>query len=182
MWWNNVRYTGTAAHVVPSFPCLPHFYLPFAFIIIHGSGRPAKNGEGLGAFITWVDVRWMWMGRSRYSNMYVLNWKQVSYRSRLVVLITLTPGVRNFDRALEQMIQCVFWQLGPFPPTSTSHPWCHSCDECSQAFPVLRQLCIVVNANVRDLGTRVHVVVQEQLCHLHTYLYTVFTSENVLTG
>ena len=38
---------------VASFPGLPHFYLPFVFTIIHGSGRPAKNGERLGAFITW---------------------------------------------------------------------------------------------------------------------------------
>ena len=37
---------------VASFPGLPSFYLPFAFTIIHGSERPAKNGEGLGAFIT----------------------------------------------------------------------------------------------------------------------------------
>ena len=33
-------------------PRPPPFYLPFAFTIIHGSERPAKNGEGLGAFIT----------------------------------------------------------------------------------------------------------------------------------
>ena len=31
------------------FPCLPHFYLPFAFTIIHG--KTTKNGKGLGAFI-----------------------------------------------------------------------------------------------------------------------------------
>ena len=37
---------------VASFPGLPHFYLPFAFTLIHGSGSSAKNGEGLGAFIT----------------------------------------------------------------------------------------------------------------------------------
>ena len=34
------------------FPSLPRFYLQFVFIIIHRSGRPAKNTEGLGAFIT----------------------------------------------------------------------------------------------------------------------------------
>ena len=33
-------------------PRPPPFYLPFAFTIIHGSGRLAKNGEGLGALIT----------------------------------------------------------------------------------------------------------------------------------
>ena len=32
-------------------PRPPPFYLPFAFTIIHGNGMPAKNGEGLGAFI-----------------------------------------------------------------------------------------------------------------------------------
>ena len=35
-----------------SFPDLPHFYLPFVFTVIHGSGSPAKNSEGLGAIIT----------------------------------------------------------------------------------------------------------------------------------
>ena len=41
-----------------SSPGLPCFYLPFAFTIIHRSRRQAKNGEGLGTFITWVDARW----------------------------------------------------------------------------------------------------------------------------
>ena len=47
---------GMCKQPVPGAPSLgprpPPFYLPFAFTIIHGSGRPAKNGEGLGAFIT----------------------------------------------------------------------------------------------------------------------------------
>ena len=29
------------------FPCLPHFYLLFAFTIIYGSGRPPKMGKVL---------------------------------------------------------------------------------------------------------------------------------------
>ena len=32
---------------VASFPGLPHFYLLFAFTIIHGNGRPAKNGDNV---------------------------------------------------------------------------------------------------------------------------------------
>ena len=32
-------------YVVASFPGLPHFYRPFAFTIIHRSGRPAKMGK-----------------------------------------------------------------------------------------------------------------------------------------
>ena len=43
-----VRPTNSDVVTLASF----QFYLPFAFIIIHGSGRPAKNGEGVGAFIT----------------------------------------------------------------------------------------------------------------------------------
>ena len=39
-------------YVVSSFPGLPYFYFPFVLTIIHGSRRLAKNGEGLGAFIT----------------------------------------------------------------------------------------------------------------------------------
>ena len=37
----------TQAGIIASFPGLPRFYLRFAFTIIHGSGRSAKNGEGL---------------------------------------------------------------------------------------------------------------------------------------
>ena len=44
--WMNVRERLSLV------PRAPPFYLPFAFTIIHGSVRPAKNGEGLGAFIT----------------------------------------------------------------------------------------------------------------------------------
>ena len=44
--------TANVTAVVSLGPRPPPFYLPFAFTIIHGSGRPAKNGEGLGAFIT----------------------------------------------------------------------------------------------------------------------------------
>ena len=93
---------------------LPCFYLPFAFTIIHGSRRPANNGEGLGAFITWVDIG----GRSQYSNMCILNLKVSFFRSRRVVSITLPSGVRNCNRALERMIQCIVLSVGPLPPTS----------------------------------------------------------------
>ena len=37
---------------IASFPGLSCFYLPFAFAIIHRSGRLVENREGLGAFIT----------------------------------------------------------------------------------------------------------------------------------
>ena len=37
---------GLQVLFVASFPGLPHFYLPFAFTILHGSGRPAKNKMG----------------------------------------------------------------------------------------------------------------------------------------
>ena len=61
---------------ITSFPGLPHSYLPFVFTIIHVSRTAAKNGKGLGAFITWVDARCMDVGgRGLYSNMYVLNLK-----------------------------------------------------------------------------------------------------------
>ena len=40
-----------------SFPGLPCLYLLFEFIVIHGNGRVAKNGEGLGTFITSVNTK-----------------------------------------------------------------------------------------------------------------------------
>ena len=39
---------------VASFPDLLRFYFLLAFIIIHRTGRPVKNGEGLGAFVMWM--------------------------------------------------------------------------------------------------------------------------------
>ena len=38
--------------ILTSFPGLPCLYLPFAFSLIHGSGRLAKNRKGLREFIT----------------------------------------------------------------------------------------------------------------------------------
>ena len=51
------RLCGRCWLEVASFPGLPCFFfvvvvLRFAFSIIHGSGRAAKNGEGLGTPIT----------------------------------------------------------------------------------------------------------------------------------
>ena len=48
--------------LIASFPGLSRFVLSFAFNI-HGSRRAAKNGEGLGTLITWINVRWNWGGR-----------------------------------------------------------------------------------------------------------------------
>ena len=44
-----IRYSCS---LVPRPP--PFFVLRFAFSIIHGSGRVAKNGEDLGTLITWM--------------------------------------------------------------------------------------------------------------------------------
>ena len=48
------RYLHTHVELLASFPDLLHFFfvLWFAFSILHGSGRAAKNGEGLGTPIT----------------------------------------------------------------------------------------------------------------------------------
>jgi len=51
------------AKLVASFPGLPRFFvLRFAFTILHGSRKTAKNREGLVSFITWVDTRWTYRG------------------------------------------------------------------------------------------------------------------------
>ena len=58
------------------FPGLPYFYLLFAVTIIHRSGRPVKNGEGLYRSIHHMSGREVDIGgEGRYSNMYVLNLK-----------------------------------------------------------------------------------------------------------
>ena len=71
----------------------------------------------------------------------------------------LTSGVQNCNRVLKQMIQCVvFVSWSPPPHVHLTSIWHHSRDECSQAFPVLHQLCITVNANEGGLGTRLGLV------------------------
>ena len=87
-----------------------------------GSRRPTKNREGLGTFITWVDPRWTLGGGANIQICTHTIWKQVSYRRWWVVLITLTFGVQNCNRALKQIIQCVVWQLDLSPP-----PLCPPC-------------------------------------------------------
>ena len=49
---NRYRATLTSIQILASFPDLSHFYLPFAFTIIHGSRIATKSGEGLDSFIT----------------------------------------------------------------------------------------------------------------------------------
>ena len=68
----------------------------------------------------------------------------------------LTSGVQNCNRVLEWMIQCVVLAVRslPLPYVHLTFTWRHSRDECSQAFPVLHQPCIIVNANGGGLGTR----------------------------
>jgi len=58
------------------------------------------------------------------------------------VSITLKFGVQNCGRALERMIQCVAWWLGPYPPTSTSCPpsWRYSRNECFPGLPSFSEL------------------------------------------
>ena len=46
------KYRTWNPSLVPGLSCF--YALRFVLTIIHGSGRAAKNGEGLGAFITWV--------------------------------------------------------------------------------------------------------------------------------
>ena len=71
----------------------------------------------------------------------------------------LTSGVQNCNRVLKRMIQCVvFVSWSPPPHVHLTSIWHHSRDECSQAFPVLHQLCIIVNTNGGGLGTRLGLV------------------------
>ena len=97
---------------VASFPDLPCFYLPFAFTIIHGSRRPAKNGEGLRAFIMWMmsggregwynrelhtrlSIRALyhryWFQTLAWSKLLVLNSKKLAFKFSMYILRILAP-------------------------------------------------------------------------------------------
>ena len=94
-------------------PRPPPFYLPFAFTIIHGSGRPAKK-RGRPGSIHHVSGREVDVGgRGRYSNINVLNLK-VSFLQ--VKTSRLKSGARKRGRALEWMVLCVVLAVGPLPP------------------------------------------------------------------
>ena len=55
-------------------------------------------------------------------------------------------GVRRRGRALERMILCVVLPVGPLPPyVHLVFTWRHSCDECSQTFPIFHQSSTLVH-------------------------------------
>ena len=105
-------------------------------------------------------------GRGPYSNIYLLNLTASFLLVKVSSSITLRSGVWKCGRALvdERMVLCVVLAVGPLPPyihlTST---WCHSRNECSQAFPVLifadLRFCVLLwmqteDQNGRGLGPR----------------------------
>ena len=70
--------------------------------------------------------------------------------STRVVSITLRSGVHNCCGVLEQMIQCVVLAVGLFPSyVQLAFTWCHSRDECSQAFPVFHWSSALVESKLK---------------------------------
>ena len=69
----------------------------------------------------------------------------------------LTSRVQNCDRALERMVQCIVLAVGALLPYIhlESTDVIHMMN--AQAFPVLNQLCIIVNTIRGGLGTRLHI-------------------------
>ena len=114
---------------------------------IHRSGRAVKNGETLGTPFMWmtsggceVDI-----GRALPVFKLVCN-KQVLYHLSWVLSILWMSGVLVIVGVLVDEIQYVIWMWTSLSPyvhlASTSH---HSCDRCSQAFPVFHHFrCCVL--------------------------------------
>ena len=139
----------------------PPFYLLFTFTIIHGSGRLAKNRKGLGAFITWMDVRWTWWGGVGIQIYTYWTWKRVSYPSRQVVSITLRSGVQNTVECWNGWSCALFWQLGPSPPMSTlCPPRVHLKSFMWWMLPIFR---VIVNAKGRSKQGRTGTEASAQL-------------------
>ena len=120
------------------FPGLPHFYLPFVFIIIHRSGRPAKRPGSIN-HVSGREVDIRVRGQCFVWSMYILNLK-VSF---LPVKTSSFDHVKVWSRS-KTVVKCsnrwssvLFWQLGPSPPhIHFKSTWSHSRHECSQAFPI----------------------------------------------
>jgi len=125
--------------------------------------KSAKNAEGLGAPIMWmtsggreVDVRWTW-GGSRGA---VPDYK---YRRNKPENEFLT-GEAEYLWSCERLGSCLkversmiksstlfhVFECGPLPPyVHLASTWRHSCDRCSQAFPVFHALLVPCIANQR---------------------------------
>ena len=102
-----------------------HFQLPFAFTIIHieaEKNKTKKQQKALGAFITWIDTKWMWEGQGLYSNMYTLNLKQVSNQSRRAVLTKANVWIWSAVECCEWTIEYITCSGTPPPPLYTLHP------------------------------------------------------------
>ena len=132
-----------------SFLGLPRFYLLFLFTIILGNGRPAKNEEGLGAFIKSLTS-----GKHRREGVNIQictlwTWKLVSYQSNRVVSIMVRFWVEHLNCWSSEL----FWQFGPSPLCPPSRPpdviHLMNAFRPSLFFSGLLLLCIIVNANGR---------------------------------
>ena len=117
----------------------PPLFLPS--VCIHNNTWERKTDEkqeSLGAIITWVGTRWTWGGRGRYSNIYTLNLKASSLLVKKSSFHHAKVWNTKHGRALERMVLCTVLAVGSLPPyVHLMSTWCHSRDECSQAFPVL---------------------------------------------
>ena len=132
--------------------------LLFAFTTIHGNRRLAKMGKA------WEHSShgWTWGGRVGGEGEKPI-FKYV--RNKLESKFLTSQDEYSFDHAnvwspklrwsarMDDPMHC-FGSWAPPPYVHLVSTWHHSCDECSQAFPVLHQPCIIVNENGRGLGMK----------------------------
>ena len=156
--------------LVASFPGLPRFYLPFAFTIIHRSRRPAKNWEGLEAFITWMT--------SGGCNVDVGGRGPTAKTTHKIICLSTSPCFQTPDLSVMETIrldrkethfQYVYFWILVLPPyvhlTSTHVMNMFSGLPCFNFSPIFQLWMQTEGKNGGGLGTRLNF---GALCvHLH---------------
>ena len=97
--------------------------------------KKKKNGEGLGAFITWmmsggweVEIEgWGQTAKTTHCIIHSLGLQTLAWSKR--------PIMTNKKLAFE-FSEYIYLNISPAPYIHLASTWCHSCNECSKTFPV----------------------------------------------
>ena len=107
-------------YLVSTFLDLGMLIVAITWFCSHARRAEKKNDKDLGAFITWMDMRWMWEGRCWYSNRYapslkagfVINEDEQFWMSGVLI----SSGVLWMDNLV------FYLRWGSSPPMPTWHP------------------------------------------------------------
>ena len=109
------------------------FFLLFGLHWQELKQKSSKHGEGLGAFITWATSSGRREGRAQPQVSLKHGGAELSTASRVSTNSeALKPS--QLDNELIKDQQNRLWTPAPYIHLTST--WCHSSEECSQAFPV----------------------------------------------